>query len=131
VTRVATYARVYPAGHRGRAQLTHQQARLARTVGSWAGAAHVWAYADLGPAGPLGRPGLVRLLGDAERGCFEVVVVAGLDRISPSAEHAQAILARLASSGVGVVALAGAGRRRVVAAATAAGMVELARLLGW
>ena len=131
MTRVATYARVYPAGHRGRAQLTHQQARLARTVGSWAGAAHVWAYADLGPAGPLGRPGLVRLLGDAERGCFEVVVVAGLDRISPSPEHARAILARLASSGVGVVALAGAGRRRVVAAATAAGMVELARLLGW
>ena len=130
MTRVAAYARVGPAGHRGRAPLARQHARLARGVATWPGAAHVCAYADVGPAEPLGRPGLVRLLADAERGRFEVVVVAGIDRFSPNPEHARAIASRLASSGVGVVALAGVGRGRVAAAATAAGLVELARLLG-
>jgi DNA invertase Pin-like site-specific DNA recombinase len=69
-------------------------------------------------------------MADAAAGRFEVVVVEQLGRLCPRAVDLRAVIDRLAAFGVAVHPLARASRRRLVAAGTAAAIVELAELLG-
>ena len=93
-------------------------------VASRRAGALVGAYSDIGPTPPIGRPGLTRLIVDAASSCFDLVVVEQLDRLAPRPEDAAAIIAALRALGVAVYPL-GKGRRRLVAAGTAAAIVKL------
>jgi DNA invertase Pin-like site-specific DNA recombinase len=60
-------------------------------------------YEDLGVSGLSTlkqRPGLVTLLEDARRGEFNVLYLAGLDRLGRRTEHVQEIVGQLLAAGV-------------------------------
>ena len=108
--RVAIYAREAP-GRAGRGRLNRQVGRLVAQVARQPGWQHVATYADqcVGVRGD--RPGLGRLLADAPA-YFDVVVVDGYGRISPSRHELGAILGLLSSAGVRTVVLRPSAERR-------------------
>ena len=128
--RVATYVRV-PAGVSRPAQrLARQQAHINAAVRAWPDSYfHAAAYADAGPTSPWGRPGLTALVSDAAARRFDLIVVERVDRLCAERRQLRQILDCLAGSGVAVHPLAGPGRRRLLAAGTAAAVVKLAGLL--
>lgn len=107
--RVAIYAREAP-GRAGMRRLEGQTAGLAADVARRPGWWHVATYADQALGGV--RPGLSRLLAEAP-GRFEVVVVDGYGRLSPSRGELASILDRLRWAGVGVVVLRPSRGRRL------------------
>lgn len=63
-------------------------------------------YADIGISGARERrPGLDRLLSDARRGKFKVVVVAALDRFGRNVKHLLTLLDELSALGVKFISL--------------------------
>lgn len=128
--RVATYARV-PAGlSRPARRLAAQQAHLAAMVRSWPDAIHTAAYGDAGPTPLWVRPGLTALMSDGSGRRFDLIVVERLDRLCAEPPPLRHILDHLTWSGVALRPLARPGRRRLLAAGTAAAIVKLAELFG-
>jgi DNA invertase Pin-like site-specific DNA recombinase len=106
--RIATYAREGP-GRAGRRALARQVARLHLQVTGQPGWRHVATYTDQPRSDE--RPGLLRLLADAE-GCFDLVVVDSYARLSPNRRQLSSILEQLRWDGVNVVVFGpSAGRR--------------------
>ena len=67
-------------------------------------------YVDEGVSGAkASRPGLDRLLADAQRGRFDVVLVWKLDRLGRSLQHLLGVLDGLAGWGVGFASVRDAG----------------------
>ena len=67
-------------------------------------------YVDEGVSGAkASRPGLDRLLADAQRGRFDVVLVWKLDRLGRSLQHLLGVLDDLAGWGVGFASVRDAG----------------------
>lgn len=105
--RAALYARVSTL-HRG--QDVGLQLDELRAVAAQRGWAVVDQYVDEGVSGiKTSRPGLDRMLADAQAGKLDVVAVWKLDRLGRSLQHVLATLDQLTGQGVGFVSLRDAG----------------------
>lgn len=123
--RVAIYAREAP-GRAGRAGLDRQVGHLATQIARQPGWRHVATYVDQLAGARGDRPGLSRMLGDAPT-FFDMVVLDGYGRLSPSRRELARILRHLAAAGVTTMVLRPpAGRRFAKVAANFA----LADLIG-
>jgi DNA invertase Pin-like site-specific DNA recombinase len=106
-SRVALYARVCTL-HRG--QDSGLQLDELRAVAAQRGWHIVGEYVDEGVSGTkTSRPGLDRMLADAQTGKVDVVAVWKLDRLGRSLQHVLATLEQLAQPGVSFVSLRDAG----------------------
>ncbi len=106
-SRVALYARVSTL-HRG--QDAGLQLDELRAVAAQRGWQVVGEYVDEGVSGTkTSRPGLDRMLADAQAGKVDVVAVWKLDRLGRSLQHVLATLDQLAQQGVSFVSLRDAG----------------------
>lgn len=63
-------------------------------------------YVDLGISGAQERrPALIKMMGDAQKRAFDVVIVAGLDRISRSTKHFLSLFEDMRHYKVGLISL--------------------------
>lgn len=105
--RVAIYARVSTL-HRG--QDVGLQLDELRAVAAQRGWVVADQYVDEGVSGvKTSRPGLDRMLADAQAGKLDVVAVWKLDRLGRSLQHVLSTIDQLTSQGVGFVSLRDAG----------------------
>ena len=88
--RAVLYARVNTGDHHPETQLCDL-----RTLAKQRGFEVVREYTDVISGAKSKRPGLDRLLGDARRGQFDVVLVAAFDRVARSTRHFLEILDEL------------------------------------
>ena len=101
--RVALYARVSTVGHGQDVGLQLEELRAIADQRGWKTAGE---YVDDGVSGAKeSRPALDRLLDDARRGCFSVLVVWKLDRLGRSLRHLLGLLDELRTAGVEFVSL--------------------------
>ena len=105
--RLAIYARVSTLN---RGQDVGLQLDELRSVAAQRGWFVVGEYVDQGVSGvKTSRPGLDRMLADAQAGKLDVVAVWKLDRLGRSLQHVLATIDQLTSQGVGFVSLRDAG----------------------
>lgn len=109
--KVAIYAREKP-DRAGRHRLDRQVASLAAEVAHQPAWQHVATYGDLDLRPASARPGLSRLLADAQ-GRFDFVVVDRYGRLSANYQELGALLAHLNALGVRTVVLRPSGGRRL------------------
>lgn len=105
--RAALYARVSTTGHGQDVGLQLDELRQVARQRGWV---VVDEYSDAGVSGlKTSRPGLDRMLADAQAGKLDVVAVWKLDRLGRSLQHVLATLDQLTNHGVGFVSLRDAG----------------------
>ena len=103
VPRAALYARVSTVGH---GQDVGLQLDELRHVAAQRGWDVVGIYEDAGVSGTrISRPGLDRMLADAQAGKLDIVAVWKLDRLGRSLQHVLATLDQLTAQGVAFVSL--------------------------
>ena len=107
--RVAIYAR-FSSDQQNPRSIADQVA-LARSYADAKGMTIIEVYEDAGISGRsmFNRPGLLRLIRDAEAGCFDVVLTESLDRLSRSQADTPALYEKLAFHGVHIETLADGG----------------------
>jgi DNA invertase Pin-like site-specific DNA recombinase len=104
--RVALYARVSTTGHGQDVGLQLDELRQVAAQRGW----QAVEYIDDGVSGTkTSRPALDRMLGDAQAGRLDLVVVWKLDRLGRSLQHVLGVLDQLTGHGVGFVSLRDAG----------------------
>lgn len=104
--RVALYARVSTVGHGQDVGLQLDELRQVAAQRGWA----TVEYVDAGVSGSkTSRPGLDRMMADAQAGKLDLVAVWKLDRLGRSLQHVLGVLDQLTSQGVGFVSLRDAG----------------------
>jgi DNA invertase Pin-like site-specific DNA recombinase len=104
-TRAGVYVRVAQADESSANNLAAQQARVEHFCGE-KGLDVVGVYTDIG-SGHLANPGLQKALSDASEGCFDVLVVERLDRLSRRWTRMGEIIDQLEAAAVSVRALDG------------------------
>lgn len=105
--RAALYARVSTTGHGQDVGLQLDELRQVARQRGWV---VVDEYTDAGVSGlRTSRPGLDRMLADAQAGKVDVVAVWKLDRLGRSLQHVLGTLDQLTNQGVGFVSLRDAG----------------------
>lgn len=105
--RAALYARVSTTGHGQDVGLQLEELRQVARQRGWV---VVDEYTDAGVSGlRTSRPGLDRMLADAQAGKVDVVAVWKLDRLGRSLQHVLGTLDQLTNQGVGFVSLRDAG----------------------
>ncbi len=105
MTRVALYAR-YSSDNQREASI-EDQLRLCRERVLREGWQHIETYSDAAISGAslILRPGINKLLADAQRGRFEIVLAEALDRLSRDQEDIAGLFKRLRFAGVRIVTL--------------------------
>lgn len=101
--RAALYARVSTLNHGQDVGLQIDELRLVAAQRGWSIAGE---YVDAGVSGTkIARPGLDRMLADAQAGKLDIVAVWKLDRLGRSLQHVLATLDQLGAQGVAFVSL--------------------------
>jgi len=105
--RAALYARVSTTGH---GQDVGLQLDELRQVAQQRGLVLAGEYIDQGVSGiKVSRPGLDRMLADAQAGRFDLLLVWKLDRLGRSLQHVLTVLDTLNAAGVGFASIRDAG----------------------